>query len=137
MRHFATFCDTPGRNASSPAHTLTASATSIIGPRGANCNVSCADLWARRKVLLRERAIVGELLLPHRRELANLIGMVLREILRLRPVVREVVELPRAVFAGGDDFPVAGAQGAIIVVQPPERIVPNGTLVREEWHQAL
>src|SRR5262249_50061801 len=77
-------------------------------------------LRLRRQVPGREGGVLLELLRPDRRQLARLLGLLPGEVLRFRSVRAEVVQLPRALLAGGDDLPVAGAQRAVALVEPPE-----------------
>jgi len=74
---------------------------------------------------------------PLRWELAHFVRFFSGEILRLRTIVGEVVELPRRVLAGGDDLPIPGAQGAIAFVQKPDRVARDGHILLQRRHETL
>src|SRR6266568_8603753 len=61
-------------------------------------------------LLLRQRRVFLEQLRPCRRHRAHALRLLLRQILRLGAVARQVIQLPRRVLRS-DDLPVADAQG--------------------------
>src|SRR5438105_4737902 len=84
-----------------------------------------------RLFALRLRLILGQIRGGECRDLLPLLGpdsgqftdffrFVGRQIVRFAAVAAQVIELPWTVFARGDDLPVADAEGAIALVQPPD-----------------
>ena len=71
---------------------------------------------------MRDRRKLIHALLPSLGQFADLGGIRRREILGLGAVGREVVQLPRLVL-GGDELPVAHADGAVAFVSPPQVVV--------------
>src|SRR3954469_6785142 len=83
-----------------------------------------------------ERGDLLPLLRPSVRQLAHFFRLLVSEILGLAAIGAEIVKLPRTVFSGRDDFPVADAKRAIVLVEPPERIPRDSSTFAQKRHEA-
>ncbi len=92
---------------------------------------------AGRHVFRRQRREFLETMLPERRQIVDLVGLLARQVSGFRAIGAKVVKLPRAVLPGRDDLPVARSEGPVPVMEPPERIAIDRGVSREERDQAL
>src|SRR5579871_6743915 len=76
------------------------------------CHQLLVRLWSAlphaRELGINRLPLVGKL--PHA------IGLGTREVVLLGPILREIVQLPRPIVSGRDQFPIACANRAIVVV---------------------
>lgn len=74
-------------------------------------------------------------LLPACCHLRDAIWELGRQIVRLRAVVAQIVQLPRIALCR-DELPIAGPQGTISFVQPPQRVTRQRAIVAKSPHEA-
>src|SRR5665213_3357967 len=58
------------------------------------------------------------------------------EIVRLGTVVAHIIKF-KGLFVVGDEFPIANADGAVAVMEPPEIVVAYGPVASEYRHKTL
>src|SRR5690606_35842313 len=68
-------------------------------------------------------------------EFLGLLRVRLREVVAFTTVFGEIVQFPRPVGSGGDEFPVPLSQRTVADVRPPEVLARDGAVLRQCWKE--